>query len=101
MTSGKRGTKKEPSSPLLELKTCSREREFGLQKWWIFSERVCNFSLGLRAIGPSDFFGPRHKVVLRIKDYTWAPVSGSFDKLHEVGVLSYLSYTLFKWFVDD
>ena len=26
----------------------------------------------------------------------WAPVLRSFDKLHEVGVLSYLSYTLFK-----
>ena len=32
---------------------------------------------------------------------TRAPVSGVFDKLHEVGVLSYLSYTLFKCFVDD
>ena len=31
----------------------------------------------------------------------WAPVLGSFDKLREVGVLSYLSYTLFKCFVDD
>ena len=58
-----------------------------------FSERVCNFSLGLRAIGPSDFFGPRNKVVLRIEHYTWAPVSGSFEKLHEVGALSYLFYS--------
>ena len=24
----------------------------------------------------------------------WAPVLGSFDKLHEVGVSSYLSFTL-------
>ena len=31
----------------------------------------------------------------------WAPVFGSFDKLREVGVLFYLSYTLFKCFVDD
>ena len=65
----------------------------------VFSERVFNFSLGLRAIGPSDFFGPRSKVVLRIEDYTWAPVSGSFNKLREVGVLSYLLYLLFKCFV--
>ena len=64
-------------------------------------ERENHFSLGLRPIGPSDFFGPRSKVVLYIEDYTWAPVSGVFDKLCEVGVLSYLSYTLFKCFVDD
>ena len=29
----------------------------------------------------------------------WAPVSWSFDKLHEVGALSYLFYSLFKCFV--
>ena len=38
-------------------------------------------------------------MVLHIEDYTWAPVSGVFDKLHEVGVLSYLFYPLFKCFV--
>ena len=38
-------------------------------------------------------------MVLHIEDYTWAPVSGVFDKLREVGVLSYLFYTLFKYFV--
>ena len=38
-------------------------------------------------------------MVLRIENYTWAPVSGVFDKLREVGVLSYLSYTLFTCFV--
>ena len=56
----------------------------------IFSERVCNFSLRSQPIGPSDFFGPRSKVVLRREDYAWASVSGVFDKLREVGVLSYL-----------
>ena len=40
-------------------------------------------------------------MVLRIEDNEWAQVSWSFDKLREVGVLSYLSYTLFKCFVDD
>ena len=40
-------------------------------------------------------------MVLRIEDYTWASVSRVFDKLCEVGVLSYLNYTLFKCFVDD
>ena len=62
---------------------------------------MSDFSLKSRAIGPSEFFGPRRKVVLRIEDYTWAPVLRSFDKIREVGVLSYLSYTLFKCLVDD
>ena len=62
---------------------------------------MSNFSLKSRAIGPSDSFGPRRKVVLRGEGNAWAPVSWSFDKLREVGVLSYLSYTLFKCFVDD
>ena len=61
---------------------------------------MCNFSLGFRVFGPSDRFGPRSKVVLHIEDYTWAPVSGVFDKLHEVGVLSYLFYPLFKCVYD-
>ena len=65
------------------------------------SERVSDFSLRSRAIRPLDFFGPRRKVVLRIKGNAWASVSWSFDKLHEIGVLSYLSYTLVKCFVDD
>ena len=66
-----------------------------------FRERVCNFSLRSRAIGPSEFFGPRSKAVLHSKGFAWVSVSWSFDKIHEVGVLSYLSYTLFKCFVDD
>ena len=66
----------------------------------IFRERESTFSLGFQPIGPSDFFGPRSKVVLRSEGYAWAPVSGSFDKLHEVGVFSYLIYPLFKCFVN-
>ena len=61
---------------------------------------MCNFSLGFRSIGPSDFFGPRSKVVLRNEGFAWVPVSGSLDKLREVGVLSYLIYPLFKCFVN-
>ena len=38
-------------------------------------------------------------MVLHIEGYTWAPILGVFDKLREVGVLSYLFYTLFKCFV--
>ena len=62
---------------------------------------MSDFSLRSPAIGPSEFFGVRRKVVLRSEGNAWAPVSWSFDKRHEVGVLSYLSYTLFKCFVDD
>ena len=65
----------------------------------VFRERRSNFSLRSRAIGPSDFFGARRKAVLRGEDNTWTPVLGSFDKIREVGVLSYLFYTLFKCFV--
>ena len=64
-------------------------------------ERECNFSLRSRAIGLSDSFGARRKDVLRGEGNAWGPVFWSFDKLREVGVLSYLSYTLFKCFVDD
>ena len=62
---------------------------------------MSTFSLRSRAIGPSEFFGARRKVVLRGEGDVWAPVLRSFNKLREVGVLSYLSYTLFKCFVDD
>ena len=60
---------------------------------------MCHFSLDFRSIGPSDLFGARRKVVLRGEGNAWAPFSWSFNKLHEVGVSSYLSYTLFKCFV--
>ena len=55
---------------------------------------MCGFSLRLRAIRPSEFFGTRRKVALRGEAYTWAPVLRSFDKLCEVGVSSYLSFTI-------
>ena len=55
-----------------------------------FVERKCNFSLGFRVFGLSDRFGPRSKVASHGKGYTWASVSGVFDKLREVGGLPYL-----------
>ena len=63
--------------------------------------RKCAFSLDLRSIGQSVLDGARRKVVLRGEGYAWAPVSGSFKKLQEVGVLSYLVYFRFKCFVND
>ena len=68
--------------------------------FYFFRERESTFSLDFRSIGPSDFFEARKKVVLRGEGNAWAPVLRSFDKLCEVGVLSYLLYLLFKYFVD-
>ena len=56
--------------------------------------RVRAFSLGFWEIQPSEFFGARRKVALRGEAYEWALVVRSFDKLREVGVSSYLSFTL-------
>ena len=80
-------------------KTCRGENGLQSLGFWIFSERGSDFSLRSRAIGSSDFVGPRMKVVLRIEGFAWIPVLRSFDKIREVGVSSYLSYTLFKCFV--
>ena len=43
----------------------------------------------------SGFFEARRKVILHDEANAWAPVLRSFDKLREVGVSSYLFYTLF------
>ena len=60
----------------------------------VFRVRERDFSLDSRAIRPLKFFGARRKVVLRDEVYAWDPVLEVFDKLREVGVLSYLSFTL-------
>ena len=44
-----------------------------------FRKRNSNFSLDFPVFGPSDFVGPRSKVVVRGKGYAWAPVLWSFD----------------------
>ena len=77
-------------------KTKSCWRRNCLQWLWIlsFSERESHFSLKYWAIRPSELFGTRRKVTLRIEAHSWAPVLGVFDKLREVGVSSYLSFTL-------
>ena len=50
--------------------TCRRwERVLVFQKWRISKERKCNFSLEFSDFGPSDFFRPRSKVVLRSEGY--------------------------------
>ena len=60
-----------------------------------FRERMCAFSLDLRVIRPSEFVGTRRKVALRGEAYAWALVLRVFDKLSEVGDLSYLGFTLY------
>ena len=57
--------------------------------------RERDFSLGLRAIRPSEFVGTRSKVALRNEAYAWAPDLRSFDKLREVGVSPYLGFILY------
>ena len=64
-----------------------------------FRERVSHLSLDFWLIRPSEFFGARRKVALRSEAYSWASVLRSFDKLHEVGVLSCFVYPLFKCFM--
>ena len=65
------------------------------QQKWCFRERERDFSLDYREIRPLEFVGTRSKAALRIEAYTCAPVLRSFDKLREVGDLSYLSFTLY------
>ena len=60
-----------------------------------FRVRERDFSLKYWAIRPSKFFGARRKAVLRGEAYAWAPVLRSFDKLREVGDLSYFGFTLY------
>ena len=48
------------------------------------------FFLKSTKIGSQVFIGTEGKVDLRDKSYAWTPKSWSFDKLREVGVLSYL-----------
>ena len=55
---------------------------------------MCGFSLGLRAIRPSEFVGTRGKVVLLSEGFAWVPNLGSFLKLLEVGVSLYLGFIL-------
>ena len=57
--------------------------------------RERDFSLGLRAIRPSEFVRTRSKAAICDEAYAWASVLRSFDKICEVGVSSYLNFTLY------
>ena len=54
---------------------------------------MTHFSLDFWEIRSSDSDGARRKVVLRREAYALVPVLRSFDKLYDVGVLSYLFYS--------
>ena len=73
------------------------EEKIGCSGYGVFEfrERRCAFSLDLRVIRPSEFIGTRRKVALRGEAYAWAPVLRVFNKLREVGVSSYLGFTLY------
>ena len=60
-----------------------------------FLVRERDFSLKYRVIRPSKFFGVKRKAALHGEAYKWAPVLGVFNKLREVGDLSYLGFTLY------
>ena len=53
---------------------------------------MCGFSLGIRAIRPSEFVATRGKVVLLSEGFAWVPDLGSFLKLLKVGVSPYLGF---------
>ena len=56
---------------------------------------MTSFSLGFRAIQPSEFVGTRNKAALRRETYAWTPVLEIFDKLREVGVSPSLGFILY------
>ena len=73
----------------------NQKTDSDLQFWFLVRERERDFSLDVWAIRSSKFFGARRKAALRIEAYAWTPILGVFDKLREVGDLSYLGFTLY------
>ena len=75
-----------------------RERE----SMGFFRKRSSTFSLEFLVIGPASPDKARSKVAPHCKDYTWVPISGSFDKLRKGrGFFSYLLYFFFKGHIMD
>ena len=56
--------------------------------------RECHFSLEYRAIRSLAVLETRRKAALCREAYAWVPDLRSLDKFREVGVSSYLSFTL-------
>ena len=66
------------------------ERRERVEDFIFFYFSFLRFFLRSTKIGLQVFVGTECKVDLRDESYTWTPKSWSFDKLREVGVLSYL-----------
>ena len=60
----------------------------------IVRERKSGLSLDFPAFGSSVLFGPRSKAVLRGKGYAWVLIFLEFRQLQEVGIFSYMVYSL-------
>ena len=71
-------------------------KERGKRKEESFREISSTFSLDFPVIGPANSGEARSKVGPHCKSYAWVPVLGSLNKLREVGVFSYLFYSLAK-----
>ena len=75
-------------------KTWEGRKSDAVADFHTFRESVSSFSLSFWAIRPSKFFGARRKAALRIETYACALDLRTFDKFREVGVSSYLGFTL-------
>ena len=74
---------------LLKCKKEENVQELPVAKMVGFCERMST-SLSFRQIRQLKVFGAKRKVVLHGEVYAWTPDLRSFDKLHNVGVSSYL-----------
>ena len=81
------GIKGELSSPFLLDLLLEKGRAYFFQKWRVFRERKCNFSLDFPAFGPLVCIRPRSKVVLHGKGYAWASVLGVLTTSRGRGLL--------------
>ena len=70
-----------------------RRRGGAEAKMEVLGVKRSDFSLKIRAIRPSAVFGTRRKAALSGEGFAWVPDLRSFDKLREVGVSPYLSFT--------
>ena len=91
-----RGHQIDPHLLPTDLGGKKKERERKREKGSEFRQRGSTFSLDFPAIDSSNSGKTRGKVDLHGKGYAWVPVLWSFDKLWEVGVFSYLIYSLAK-----
>ena len=63
-----------------------------MSHFWVFFRERSSFSLNFQQIRPSTVFRTRRKATLRGEGFAWVPDLGSFLKLREVGVSSYLGF---------